>query len=36
MSFGEVDFTVKSGVPLVTAVRITNNDITGVRGSKVG
>lgn len=35
-SFGEVDFTVKSGVPLVTAVRITNNDITGVRGSKVG
>lgn len=35
-SFGEVDFTVKSGVPLVTAVRITNNDITGVRGTKVG
>lgn len=35
-SFGEVDFTVKDGVPLVTAVRITNNDITGVRGTKVG
>lgn len=35
-NFGEVDFTVKSGVPLVTAVRITNSDITGVRGTKVG
>ena len=31
-----MDFTVKDGVPLVTAVRITNNDITGVRGTKVG
>lgn len=35
-NFGEVDFTVKNGVPLVTAVRITNSDITGVRGTKVG
>lgn len=35
-SFGEVDFTVKNGTPVVTAVRINNNDITGVRGTKVG
>lgn len=35
-SFGEVDFTVKNGTPVVTAVRIINNDIRGVRDTKVG
>lgn len=35
-NFGEVDFTVKSGTPVVTAVRITNSDIRGVRDTKVG